>query len=248
MTVDAKQEPRIVTIISAYNEEESIEKVIDDFKENATIDSDLLVLDNSSTDATLEIVRECGVDYLTHAVNSGGFTGAIKSAIAYAYEENYDIYCNLDGDFQHRAKDLEAIVEPIRNDEADIVFASRFIDRVGFQSSFMRRVGIHSFSWLIRWLTKYEITDITNGQRAYSRKAITVFAKHNKWQYEPTIEMVLLARMAGLRLVEVPAILRPRVAGESLIGFVESIKWPLYGLVAVFGMLLQKRAPEEGDG
>jgi glycosyltransferase involved in cell wall biosynthesis len=140
---------RILTVISNYNEEKAIALTIQDIRENSTIQTDILVIDNCSTDKSLEIIRESKVDYLLHPVNSGGSAGVIKTALAFAAFHNYDIYCHMDGDNQHKAAELIKIVQPLLNEDADVVTGSRFIEKKGFQSSFTRRQGIFLFSKLI---------------------------------------------------------------------------------------------------
>lgn len=231
---------RIVTVISNYNEQAAIEATIRDFRENATISSDLLVIDNCSTDASIELIKKAGANYLRHPVNTGGSAGVIKTALLYADMYGYDVYCHMDGDNQHNAAELAKIVGPITAGEADIVIGSRFIKREGFQSLPIRRVGILIFSKLVSALTGQKITDLTSGFRAYNRRAITFFARKFKHEFEACVQMLMIAAYAGLRIREVPVIMNPRLTGKSEFNFVNSIKFPVFGLISIVGVMLQR--------
>ncbi|MCS7337454.1 MAG: glycosyltransferase family 2 protein [Verrucomicrobiae bacterium] len=231
---------RIVTVISNYNEQGAIEATIRDFRENATIVSDLIVIDNCSTDASLELVKKAGVNYLRHPVNTGGSAGVIKTALLYADMFGYDVYCHMDGDNQHNAAELAKLVQPIAAGEADIVIGSRFIKREGFQSLPVRRVGIFIFSRLVSALTGQKITDLTSGFRAYNKRAIHFFARKFKHEFEACVQMLMVAAYAGLRIREVPVIMNPRLTGRSEFNLVNSIKFPIFGLVSIAGTMLQR--------
>jgi glycosyltransferase involved in cell wall biosynthesis len=234
-------EMKILTVISNYNEQGAIEATIRDVRENATIRSDLLVIDNTSTDSSLEIVRKAGVSYLRHPVNTGGSAGVIKTALLYAHMYGYDVYCHMDGDHQHNARELNKIVEPIEKGEGDIIIGSRFIHMEGFQSLPMRKIGISSFSRLLSALTRQNITDLTSGFRAYNRRAITFFARQYKREFEACVQMLMVAAYAGLKICEVPVVMNPRLTGKSEINLQNALKFPLYGMISIVGTVMQKQ-------
>ena len=231
---------KILTVISNYNEEALIASCIRDFKENATIESDLIVIDNASTDQSVEIVRRHNVQCLRHPVNTGGSAGVIKTGLLYSYSRGYDIYCHLDGDCQHNACDLAKLIQPIIEGNADIVVGSRFLNKKGFQSFFMRRLGINSFSYLFSRISGQKITDLTSGFRAYNKKANSFFATQYPHEFEPCIQMFLIAFFAGLVIKEVPVIMNPRLAGRSEIGIIQALKFPIFGLIYTIGTILQR--------
>lgn len=231
---------KILTIISNYNESKSISETINDIKINCPIDTYILVIDNCSTDDSLDIIKSNKVDYLIHPVNTGSSAGVIKTAILYAYYNNFDIYCHMDGDNQHCASELEKLVTPIISGESDIVIGSRFVEKQGFQSHFFRRTGIILFSYLLSKITKNKLTDITSGFRAYNRKAIEYFAVKYKHELEACVQMPLIASFARLKISEVSVIMRPRTTGKSEINFVNAIKFPVFGTISLIGTLLQK--------
>lgn len=238
---------KILTVISNYNEEGAIERTIADFRANAGIKSDLLVIDNASTDQSLKLVQRQGVDYLQHPVNTGGSAGVIKTALLYADRYGYDIYCHLDGDNQHQASGLQKLIGPIVRGEADIVIGSRFIEKEGFQSLPLRKVGISAFSRLLSRVTGQAITDLTSGFRAYNRRAIQYFARQFQYELDPCVQMLVVASFAGLRIREVPVVMRPRLTGRSEINFKNAVKFPFFGLLSILGSSLQRRKMKEAS-
>jgi len=231
---------KILTVVSNYNEESAIKSTIDDIINNSTINSDLLIIDNCSTDNSLDIVRKLNIDYLKHPVNTGGSAGVIKTALAYAYYHNYDIYCHMDGDNQHKAAELIKIVQPLLDKQANVVTGTRFIDKKGFQSSFLRRRGIILFSKLISIVTGRKFTDITSGFRAYDRKAICFFAKKFKQEIETITQLELVMYYGGLKTKEVPVTMQARISGKSEFNLSNAVKFPIYNLVSFIGTIIQK--------
>ncbi|MBN2863674.1 MAG: glycosyltransferase family 2 protein [Bacteroidales bacterium] len=230
---------KILTVISNYNEEKAIHSTIVDFLNNSTINSDLLVIDNCSTDDSLKIVRNMKTDYLRHPVNTGGSSGVLKTAFEYAFRYKYDIYCHMDGDNQHKASELQKIIEPILRDEADVVTGSRFIDKEGYQSLFMRRQTIFFFSWLVSSITKSRFTDITSGFRAFNRKAIEFFAIDFRQEIETIVQLELVMFYSGLRSTDVQVTMEPRKTGRSEYNLRNILKFPAYNIVSLFGTLIQ---------
>ena len=233
-------EMKILTVISNYNEENSIKDTILDLKCNCSFNTDIIVIDNCSNDNSLQIIKDLGVDYLRHPVNTGGSAGVIKTAFAYAYYHDYDIYCHMDGDNQHKAAELINIVQPILDDQADVVTGSRFINKEGFQSSFTRRIGIFLFSKMISLVTRRKFTDVTSGFRAYNKKAISFFANKFKQEIETITQLELMMYYAGLRSQDIPVTMRPRVTGKSEINLKNAIKFPVYNFISFMGTIIQK--------
>jgi glycosyltransferase involved in cell wall biosynthesis len=232
---------RILTVISNYNEEKLIERCINDFKRNSTIISDLLVIDNASTDRSVELILSNNTDCLCHPINTGGSAGVIKTALLYSFLNDYDIYCHLDGDCQHNADELATLIQPIIDKKANIVVGSRFLFKEGFQSFFLRRLGIFAYSYVVSRIAGQKITDLTSGFRAYDKKAIRFFAKQYQHELDPCIQMLLIASFAGLILKEVPVRMNPRCAGRSEIGIIQALKFSILGAIHIIGIILQKK-------
>lgn len=235
---------RILVSVIAYNEERNLQNTL-----QSLLDSnggfDLVVVDNGSSDKTAESARQMGVPVLSHCVNSGSSMGTVTTYFTYAYLSGYDILCQFDGDGQHVAAELPKIIEPVQRGEADYVIGSRFIDKEGFQSTAIRRVGIRLFSWLDSWIIGQTVTDVTSGFRAYSRSVIEFFGRRFRYEIHDTNQLLLLSHFAGARILEVPVGMRERAHGESEYSLVNAATFPLKGLVNIGGTLLQRRQIQE---
>jgi len=225
-------------IIPAYNESESIERTVRDIQEH-TKDFDYIVINDCSTDRTLEICREQGIPVISLPINLG-IGGAVQTGYLYAYRNGYDMAVQVDGDGQHDPAFLTQMADYLEEHQLDMVIGSRFIEKEGFQSSVIRRVGIRYFSGLIRILTGQTITDPTSGLRMVGRDVIKLFSERYPNDYpEPESVMAILRR--GKRVEEIPVVMRERSGGISSISMQKSI----YYMVKVSLAILIERISSE---
>ena len=140
---------RILIIIPAYNEAENIQKVIEAVR-NSVPEMDYIVVNDCSVDDTEKICKQNRYQYISLPVNLG-IGGGVQTGYLYALQNGYDIAIQLDGDGQHDPSYIHELIEPIINNEADIVIGSRFISKEGFQSSIPRRFGIKFLSFIIKY-------------------------------------------------------------------------------------------------
>ena len=221
-------------IIPAYNEEANIVKTVESIERDA-VGFDYIVINDCSTDRTKEICEEHGFHYVDPPINLG-IGGAVQTGYKYAWENGYDMAVQVDGDGQHDPEFLELMAEYLETHQVDMVIGSRFIEKQGFQSSGMRRVGIRFFSGLIRLMTGKTITDPTSGLRMAGRNVIELFSKDYPRDY-PEPESVVAILRKGLKVAEVPVIMREREGGVSSI----SMKKSVYYMVKVTLAILIER-------
>ncbi len=191
----------ILAGIPAYNEEKTIAKVI--LLTKKYVDK-IIVVDDGSTDMTGEIARALGAEVIRHRVNRGKGE-ALKTIFKKVKEEKPDVLVLLDADDQHNPHDIPKLVEPILRGEADIVIGSRFL--AGSKVPLGRRIGLVALSKLIGKSLDGKITDPLSGFRALSRRTYESI-ELNEEGYGVEVEMLLLAREKGLRVVEVPTKIR----------------------------------------
>ena len=225
---------KILVIIPAYNESKNIEKVIKELKKNNP-EVDYLVINDCSKDNTKEVLNNINANYLDLPLNLG-IGGGVQAGYIYAKENNYDIAIQIDGDGQHDSSYIKEAIYPIINNEADCVIGSRFIKNEGFQSSFLRRVGIKFLSALIKLCCGVKIYDVTSGFRAVNRQMIELFSSDYASDY-PEPEAIVTASINGFRLKEFPVIMRERIEGESSIKSFKSI----YFMIKVSLAIIIKR-------
>ena len=140
---------KVLLIIPAYNEAENIGRVVENLIRNFP-QYDYVVVNDGSSDGTGELCMEKGYQVLNLPINLG-IGGAVQTGYRYALKYGYDIAVQIDGDGQHDVSYVKDVINPLVNDEADVVIGSRFLRREGFQSSRSRRIGINILSDLI-WL------------------------------------------------------------------------------------------------
>lgn len=211
---------KILIIIPAYNEQENIEKTIQDVESHVP-EADYIVINDCSNDDTREILKKAHASYLDLPVNLG-IGGGVQTGYRYALEQDYDIAVQFDGDGQHDASYIKDLIAPIEDGQADVAIGSRFVKNEGFQSSVMRRLGIRFLSGLIYLLCGVKVKDVTSGMRAVNQKMIERFAQNYAQDY-PEPEAILFSGLIRARITEVPVQMRERQGGTSSINAVRSM-------------------------
>jgi len=202
---------KILAIIPAYNEADNIRAVIEDLR---SFGGDILVVNDGSTDETAAVAKSLGAQVLSHPFNLG-IGGTVQSGIRYAHEHGYDMAIQFDGDGQHRADQIFKIVDLVKRGEADLVIGSRTLPG-GYKMGITRFIGSRIFHCLIRFLSGHTIEDPTSGFRCYGKKTLRLFARFYSDDY-PEVESIVTAARSGLRVVEVPVLMRGRLSGHSSI-------------------------------
>lgn len=223
-------EMKKLIIIPAYNEEANIEKTVRSIQEK-TKDFDYVIINDCSIDNTREICEENSFNVVNLPINLG-IGGAVQTGYRYAYEQGYDVAVQVDGDGQHDPEFLETMAEYLDKKQLDMVIGSRFIEKQGFQSSSMRRVGIHFFSWLIKILTGHTITDPTSGLRMVGRNVMEIFSRDYPRDY-PEPESVVAVLRRNMKVEEIPVIMHERGGGVSSISLNKSVYYMIKVTLAI---------------
>ena len=221
---------KCLIIIPAYNESDNIIRVVNDI-ESKCPDVDYLVVDDCSSDTTRQKLTETGAAYISAPVNLG-IGGAVQSGYRYALINGYDIAIQVDGDGQHDVTYVQKMISLIEDENADIVIGSRFIDKEGFQSSGMRRIGINFLSSLIFLLCGKKIKDVTSGFRAVNKRFIKIYANDYPDDY-PEPEAIVTALINGGKVMEIPVIMQERISGKSSIDLKKSVYYMIKVTLAI---------------
>ena len=217
-------------IIPAYNEEKNIKNVITNINENAK-DYDYIIINDCSTDNTEKVCKENNFNYISLPKNLG-IGGAVQTGYKYAKENNYDVAIQFDGDGQHDTEYLDLLVKQIEN-SANMSIGSRYIDKEGFQSTYIRRLGKNIISFIIKILCRKKVTDPTSGFRACDRKIIEMFARNYPDEY-PEPETIIKILNNKYVLVEVPVKMHERQGGKSSITPIKSLKYMIKVIISMF--------------
>lgn len=165
---------RLIVAIPAFNEESTLPKVVKDIRKNLSDEEDLLILvvDDGSTDKTVEVAKASDVDIIVCHQRNLGVASAYKTAICTALSHEADVICTIDGDGQFKSNEIEKLVLPIRKAEADLVIGSRFVsmkDNNGVPT--INRIANKLMALLISFIIGRRIHDTESGFRALSRDA-----------------------------------------------------------------------------
>ena len=189
---------KITIGIPAYNEEENIGEVITKLKE---ITDSIIVCDDGSTDLTRQISEKLGVTVIQHEKNMG-YGAAINSIFKKCIEINSDILVTFDADGQHRVEDVERILEPIIDKDADVVIGSRFLQEESEIPNY-RKVGIKIITKVTNASLKDSLTDSQSGFRAYSKSVLNNITP-SEFGMGISTEILIKASKNNLRITEVP--------------------------------------------
>ncbi|MCW3980787.1 MAG: glycosyltransferase family 2 protein, partial [Candidatus Bathyarchaeota archaeon] len=193
------EEPLVVVGIPAYNEEQSIGRVV----LQARKFSDLVVVcDDGSSDMTAEISEGLGAIVVRHERNVG-YGAAIQSLFRQAKKLNADVLVTVDGDGQHEPSEVPDVAQPILEGSADVVVGSRFASRHGTQGMpFYRRAGVKLITKLVNGSAKNGVSDAQSGFRAYGRRALDLLSVAEDGM-GVSVEILLDASKHGLKVCEV---------------------------------------------
>jgi glycosyltransferase involved in cell wall biosynthesis len=238
---------RTLVFIPAWNEEGSIGDVIEGVRA-ALPDADLLVVDDGSTDATVERARAAGARVASHPFNQG-VGAAQQTGYMYALRWGYDVCAHLDGDGQHLPAELARLVEEIKEDRADMVVGSRYhassvAHEDDYRASLSRRAGQHLFRFIVSLSTRQRFTDTTSGMRAVNREAMSLFSEHYSPEFAE-VESVQRAVLQGLRVEELPVRMVSRAEGDSFLTPVRSAYYIFKTLIVLLVGQFRPRVREE---
>ena len=189
---------KITIGIPAYNEEKNIAVIITKLKK---ITDSIIVCDDGSSDMTAEISKNLGATVISHKKNMG-YGVAINSIFQKAKELNIDLLVTFDADGQHRVEDIEKVVEPIKNNTADLVIGSRFLDKKSNVPNY-RKIGIKVITKITNASIKKKLTDSQSGFRAYNKQVLSQISPSDIGMGIST-EILIKSSSKGLRIMEVP--------------------------------------------
>ncbi len=211
---------RGLIVVPAYCERESLPSLFERI-ERAGLPQEILVVDDGSTDATADWLRERGIPHVRHPFNLG-YSAAIETGLLYAWRRGFDHVVFLDADGQHEPEAVPRLVAALE-EGVSIAIGSRYLGGYGRQSP-IRRVGSILFSHLTG-LWGERIHDTSSGFKAMSRPAIELALRGDFADYH--VEFLLFARRAGLSVREVEVPYLPRTRGRSMHGLASVFYYPL---------------------
>ena len=189
----------IIVGIPAFNEEKNIAALIIQLKKIA---DKIIVCNDGSTDLTSKIAEGLGVTVINHEKNLG-YGAAIRSIFLKSKDLVGYILVTFDADGQHRIKDINRVINPIINEESDLVIGSRFLDKSEKEVPQYRKVGIKIITKVTNATIKKQLTDSQSGFRAYSKKVLNELNPSELGMGIST-EILIKASAKNFRISEVP--------------------------------------------
>ncbi len=191
---------KIAVGIPAFNEGRNIEEILLQLQ---TITDTIIVCNDGSQDSTGMIAEKLGAIVINHSKNLG-YGASIRSIFLKAKEINCDILLTFDADGQHRVKDIETVLLPIKNQQADIVIGSRFLEKNKHVPGY-RKIGIKAITKVTNAYSGKELTDSQSGFRAYTKKVLEECTPSETGMGVST-EILMKAFKNNFKIVEVPIV------------------------------------------
>ena len=238
MTQFPSEIPRkLVVVVPAYNEASSIAETVGGLrKAGALLAPDVVellvyVVDDGSTDDTAPLATTAGADRVLRHARNLGLGAAVRTGMTAARDDEADIAVKFDADQQHDPDDIAALIRPILDDTADVVYGDR-TDGIEYRMPLLRRCGNHIFMRLMRWLTGWPLRDSQPGILAVNRSYLKIFYLPGDYNY--TQQILLDAYHKHMRFAHAPVTFRERTGGQSFI----SVKYPFKVLPQILMVLV----------
>jgi len=206
---------KLIIQIPCYNEAETLEIALNDLPKHIDgIDQiEYLIINDGSQDNTVEVARNWGVHHVVNFKKNKGLAKGFMAGLDACLTYGADIIVNTDADNQYCGEDIEKLIRPILNGEADIVVGERPIDDIEHFSPIKKKLQ-HLGSWVVRKASKTNIPDAPSGFRAYSREAAMRINVVNDYTY--TLETIVQAGRSRMAITSVPIRTNPELRKSRL--------------------------------
>lgn len=209
------QDVTLSIVIPCYNEKASIRTIVDKVREAPVAHKEIIIVDDCSTDGTSEVLdTEIAplVSKVIHQKQNGGKGAALHTGFAAA---TGDIVIIQDADMEYDPNEYARVIEPICNDEADVVYGSRFAETKRYDDAYKQNIAANLFlTRLSNLFTGLKLTDMETCYKAFRREIIqSIELKEKRFGFEPEITAKLASRK--VRMAEVPISYYPRKVEEG---------------------------------
>jgi len=235
-------EPPLLIIIPAWNEEQTLNAVIGEINQKV-LSADILVVNDGSTDRTSEVAIESGAMVLDLPFNLG-VGGAMRAGYKFAFRSGYGRTVQLDADGQHDPGAVTTLLRSMTDEKADIVIGARFAGVGSYTVRGPRWWSMRILSVALSRVAGTRLTDTTSGFKACNRAAIRLFAADYPAEYlGDTVESLVIASRAGLRIRQVGVEMRDRAGGRPSHSPLQAAVFLIRALFALAIALSRPREP-----
>jgi len=225
---------KVIVQIPCFNEEETLPQTVRDIpRQIQGVDQvEILVIDDGSTDRTVEVAKEVGVDHIVANTSNKGLAQTFLVGLDACLRLGADLVVNTDGDNQYKGQDIAKLITPILKREADIVIGDRQTDKIPHFSAAKKKLQkIGSFS--VRMLSNTDVPDTVSGFRAFSRDAAMQMSIVSSFSY--TIETVIQAGKKRLAIASVSVETNPKTRESRLFRSVpEFLKASIASMIRIY--------------
>lgn len=226
-------------IIPAYNEEETIAKVLKDVKESNP-DADILVVNDGSTDNTSKIAKQMTAMVLDIPFNIG-YGGAIQTGFRFATEHRYDFVITIDGDDQHDPYSVKNLIESMEQEGADVVIGSRFIEGT-YKMGIAKKIGVWLFSKIARLYTGMNFTDPTSGFQLFNSNVFSYLSRGDNYPLDyPDVNIIMALHKMRFKVVEAPVRMMEKPNGKSMHSGLKPIFYVIKMFLAVVMVWVRRK-------
>lgn len=206
---------KLIIQIPCYNEADTLEIALNDLPKHIDgIDEiEYLIINDGSTDKTVEVALNWGVHHIVSFTRNKGLAKGFMAGIEACLSYGADIIVNTDADNQYCGEDIETLIRPILDGQADIVIGERPIDKTE-HFSWLKKKLQHLGSWVVRKASKTNIPDAPSGFRAFSREAAMHINVINEYTY--TLETIVQAGRNKMAITSVPIRTNPELRKSRL--------------------------------
>lgn len=238
--MSTRRSPQLLVVVPAFNEEHTVGGVVRQVR-RAEPGAGCLVIDDGSTDRTAAVATAAGADVLTLPFNLG-VGGAMRAGFRYARAHGVNTVVQVDGDGQHDPADIRLLVDAL--DDADIVIGARFAGVGAYDSRGPRRWAMRFLAGVVGRVAGRPLTDVTSGFKAMGPAAVALFAQTYPAEYlGDTVEALVIAARAGLRIDQRAIAMHERQAGEPSQGVVRASAYLMRAVIAMMVALIRPRTP-----
>jgi hypothetical protein len=203
---------KVAVVIPAYNEQDSLAQVLSRIPGQVCgVDTEVLVVDDGSRDATGDIARAHGAAVARHVINRGG-GAALRTGYRLTVDSGAQVVVTLDADGQHLPEEMSRLVQPVLDGEVDVAHGSRVLGHAE-PNHYARELGIVFFNTLVSFITRTKVSDCSNGYRAVRATVLPQLALRQE-QFH-TSEFLIEAIKRGIPAKEVPVTVARRLHGHS---------------------------------
>jgi glycosyltransferase involved in cell wall biosynthesis len=232
--------PRVMVVIPAWEEQDCIAGVVEEARA-ALPDATVVVVDDGSRDATRQRALDAGATVLSLPFNLG-VGGALRCGLRFARRTGHDVVVQVDGDGQHDPREVPALLAALA--EADLVVGARFAGQGDYAVRGPRRWAMRGLAAVLSRTAGTTLTDVTSGFRAFGPRARDLLAETLPTEYlGDTVDALVVASRAGLRIRQQPVAMRPRQGGTPSQSPVRAGMYLVRAVLALCVAALRREVP-----